>query len=166
MSDFTFIFVAGIFFGISLFLSIKGIIKHSKQLRNSNGIALGPLKEKELCKHAHSWMKVYLLGLGRDGNVNMCRICGYIAGSKYMASQEMIDRLEQLERKQKLRDELYDKFVQAENSEIMRWFEAEIKSGVDVHKIMDLHVSGQTFNQRFEFYAQEQEVAEMSKKDQ
>ena len=151
--------------GIVLFIVLSNIVFHLRSLKNSNGMTLGPVKDRDLCKQPHNWMKVYLLGVGRNGNVNMCRVCGYIAGSKMMASQEMIDRLEELERKQKIEDELFGEFVAQENKELAAWFAEEIKSGVDLNKLVDLHNAGQTFQQRFSAYLESRVKSGLPNKD-
>lgn len=165
MNELVVTLLAGMVIGAVLLIVISNISHHLRSLKNSNGMTLGPVKDKLLCKQPHSWMKVYLLGFGKNGNVNMCRICGYIAGSKMMASQEMIDRLEDLEQKQKVEDELFGEFVAQENKELQAWFDAEIKGGVDLNKLVDLHNAGQTFQQRFQAYLEHRQRTGLPRKD-
>jgi len=159
------ILMFGIFAGLVLsivafnaYLTFKDFRKHRSNL------SLDTVKEKDLCKQPHQWMKVLLLQTS-IGQVNMCRVCGYIAGSKLMASQEMIDHLEFLEQKQNIENQLLSDFTKIEDHYIKRHFEKEIESGVDLNKLIDLHETGRSFDARFEAYLIQESSEEAKKKD-
>lgn len=165
MSEYAQILALGIFIGLVIFLVLANIHSLIVALRRGKSkLTLDNVRQKDLCKQPHNWMKVYLAAVGY-GEVNMCRVCGYIAGSKLMASQEMIDRLEHLEHKQKVEDQLYKEFSKIEDHYIQRHFEKEIESGVDLNKLIDLHQAGQTFEIRFKAYLLQESAAESKKKD-
>lgn len=107
---------------------------------------------KKLCKTPHSWIMAPTITKEGQGFVQVCRVCGFISGSDKVASMDSIDRIEENNRIREIESRLLKDFLTQEDDQMKKYFDLEIKGGLNFDKLAHIHGAGMTFNQRFLVY--------------
>lgn len=131
-----------------LFVGLESL-KSKKLLKSITPQIADPEK---LCRGPHSWIVAKTLTKDGSGTTQICRVCGFISGSNKVASMESIDRIEESNRIREIESKLLKEFLGQEDNSIKKYFDSEIKGGLDFDKLTHIHAAGMTFNQRYSIY--------------
>lgn len=106
----------------------------------------------KLCNGPHPWMETMVMTPDGEKRIPVCSACGLISGTNKVASQEAIDKIEEMNRVREIEQRLYSEFLNAEDDEIKKYFSKEIESGLDFDKLAHVHAAGMSFSSRFSIY--------------
>lgn len=152
----TLLFIVCLFAGWILFQLILaltlGFLEERKVKKAMKSMMPQVADPKKLCKGPHSWILARTLTKDGPGSTQVCRICGFISGSNKVASMESIDRIEERNRIMEIEARLLRDFLTKEDDQMKKYFDSEIKGGLDFEKITHIHSAGMTFSQRFLVY--------------
>lgn len=137
------------FFGPEVLFRIKLKMELASLKKNIIPKEADPSK---LCSGPHPWMETMVMTPDGDKRIPVCSACGLISGTNKVASQEAIDRIEEMNRVREIEQRLYSDFITAEDDEIKKYFSKEIESGLDFDKLAHVHAAGMSFSTRFSIY--------------
>ena len=110
------------------------------------------LDETKLCKGPHAWIPTKSLTDRGYENIQVCQVCGFLPSMGKMAKPEAIDRIEENNKIRAIQEMIYRDFVIREDDDMKKYFDEEIKNGVDFEKLAHIHTAGMTFNARLNAY--------------
>jgi len=153
------------FFGPEIWFKIRMKMKLATIVKN---MTPQEADESQLCKGPHPWMETTVLTSDGKKKIPVCSACGLISGTNKVASQEAIDRIEEMNRIKEIEQRLYNDFLNEEDNEIKKYFSKELENGLDFDKLVHVHAAGMSFGSRFSIYkaAKAPELEkELNKKD-
>lgn len=141
--------ITGIVLGIFGMAAVQILLAALEMRKVRKAIVLGNVDKKKLCKGMHSWIDAKMAGGQGVAPVKVCQMCGFISGTNKMATQDMIDRVEEQNRLFEIEEKLLEEFMKFEEKQVQAFFHEELKNGFNFDKLIQLHAAGQTFNERF-----------------
>lgn len=147
--NWTLALVVGIYFGNKVpfwIAKVTSFFQRRSVLKTMLPKNLDPAK---ICRGPHWWLDASIYTDEGDKRIKVCSVCGLIQGTRTVATQEAIDRIEEGLRYKELEDKIYKEFTIKEDSDIKRFFDNELKNGMSFEKLQKLHTAGATFQQRY-----------------
>jgi hypothetical protein len=142
----------GVFLGFVGTVVLGNYLTFRDRYKIKKSLTLWKVDEKKLCKTPHAWMDAAMNTPKGMSQVKVCRVCGFVSGTDLMASQEMIDRVEDQNKLYEIEKRLEKEFLDQEDEEIKKFFSEELKGGLSFDKLVKLHSAGTTLSERFSIY--------------
>lgn len=156
------ILIIGIFIGLEGPVWFSSALKYFQNRKILKEVTPTDIKPEKLCEGPHHWISARAYTDKGISLVQVCQLCGFIPSSNKMASPEAIDRIEENNKIGEVEDRIYADFLAKEDGDIKKYFDQEIKNGVNFEKLIHIHSAGMTFGTRY--YAYKSTRAEEVKK--